>query len=704
MDLKNITPYDKFRKIFEGTDEFSNKTGFAESLLGRGFFSIVRFFKKGINLGRLEYLKRKLENEYFAGWLRFCAQNTVNLKDGTVPEKPKDGDDPQPPEGGDPQKDDNAICEIFNYDWTQNNNLLSTSKNELLRYIEELKVSKEGSNPETDDKEIKAVDELIQDSENTIKYFDIKINIITSFKSLSTIANDDIGQNTDITLTDDKVVIVNDSLDKIIAFLNGDAKACASYHLIESEKNIINKINTCTNQTVKDKCTTLLALLTTESVDYDEYEVLNEEFVSSSLNTKIPIMQILGDSLNKMPDGSKGTTSHNVNPYEYLKSIGINSVDEINFEACANTWKKHPEFKEETTKLVSLDGVRKIQYAAARIIYKSKPSTTGHGEMAAGLDYTLDSDLRTAWERKVEKCKGEWRYFMNVDYDIDPFKQMSLQDAYRKSDASSDAFSDKMKRDTKPIAETAQMDKIGLKVISGAPKTEGSLYVIQYIPGNINETGYILCSLHTSNKVGGRERTFYVYLGNINVGKMINDKLHEKGENDIKTEAKNYAASILDTETIYNSKGCTEFNNYLKIPTAMISVTGKNIYNITLADIQFNRLTSRGTPFTNNTRMYFLYLTTTDQERRIKFGDAKPSINSTNASVKVFDSNVGNLVDCGTTGLKTAKQVKSQTGSIYQFKDNDWAKSYFPIIDELNLYQSKNKDYLKDKFFIDSNM
>jgi len=92
MDLKNVTPFDRFRKVFEVTGEFSNKTGFSESLIGRGLFSIIRFFKQGINIGRLEYLKRKLENEYFAGWLRFCALKNINIKDGTMPKTPPSDD------------------------------------------------------------------------------------------------------------------------------------------------------------------------------------------------------------------------------------------------------------------------------------------------------------------------------------------------------------------------------------------------------------------------------------------------------------------------------------------------------------------------------------------------------------------------------------------------------------------------------------
>ena len=64
MKLNNLTIFEDFKKMYESTgDEFSNTTGLKESLLGRGIFGLFRMIKKGVNAVRLEYFKRRLENE-----------------------------------------------------------------------------------------------------------------------------------------------------------------------------------------------------------------------------------------------------------------------------------------------------------------------------------------------------------------------------------------------------------------------------------------------------------------------------------------------------------------------------------------------------------------------------------------------------------------------------------------------------------------
>lgn len=75
MKLKNINSFNDFKRINEAIDDFTNSTKFKESLVGRATYSLIRYFKKGVDLFRLEFFKRKYENELFAGILRYLATN-----------------------------------------------------------------------------------------------------------------------------------------------------------------------------------------------------------------------------------------------------------------------------------------------------------------------------------------------------------------------------------------------------------------------------------------------------------------------------------------------------------------------------------------------------------------------------------------------------------------------------------------------------
>jgi len=699
MDFKNITSFDRFRKTFEASipDEFSNKTGFAESLVGRGFFSLIRFFKEGINLGRLEYLKRKLENEYFAGWLRFCALRNINIKNGTMPKKSQSQteiDDVQQTDDEYNRTDDSA-CEIFNLDYTQSNvAYLEQLKVSINKYVDNLEKNKDGADKE----DLDDINDLIENNKKILKYIDIKLKIDAVFNSLWTLINN---LPTGMTFTTEQITPLSENLNKIKDFLEGDAKICPTYHLVKNELELIKKINSCTNDDIKSLCAEILKLIeiTNERFKQDDvYDSINEEFVTSKINTKVPIMQILGDSLNVVSGGTHGTASNKVKPYDYLKNIGINSVDEIDFKACSELWAQNdPEFKEGATELVSIDGVRKIQYAASRIIYKNKSYVTGHGEKSRGLDYQEDSNLRTAWERKVEKCKGEWRYFMNVEK-IDPFKQMSLQESIRKRDTSGDDFVTRTNRQTKPVEDASIMDEIGLKLISGVPKTEGRLYVLQYVYGPNEDFAYLLCTV-ISDKDSSKDRSWYLYLGNIDITSIRRDKINEKQDKDKLLELNKYAASIFDTRDIYLNKGCKEFNDYFKISKVYNGYNGKNINSLILSKTDFKRMSSGDvtSPYKRATRLFYVYC---DQNGGINgnFGESKtPS----NTLLQIFNEKGNSVNGCALTGLsKNPNKIEtSKIGGIYIFKTPDWGKAYFKNnYDKSVLYNNKNTDFTRTIF------
>jgi len=79
MELKNISTYLDFKTSREidmlledslARDYASNTTNFSNSLLGRGTISLLKFFKRGLHLAKLEIYRRKFENELIMGVLR----------------------------------------------------------------------------------------------------------------------------------------------------------------------------------------------------------------------------------------------------------------------------------------------------------------------------------------------------------------------------------------------------------------------------------------------------------------------------------------------------------------------------------------------------------------------------------------------------------------------------------------------------------
>lgn len=697
MKLKNIISFNRFRKTYESSipSDFSNTTGFSQSLVGRGLFSLIRYFKKGINVGRLEYLKRKLENEYFAGWLRFCALNDINIKEGTAPhpEKIVQEEDTAGPngEGGGAESGQTYpfVCEILALDFNKANDL-NEKKTALERHKADLIQNKNEQGISQED--LAELDELIKNVDVALHYCLIRYNINTVFNQLrqqcptsGKTFYDGNGTNPaqpENQVSEAKIV---EWLEQILAFLKNEAKACPSYHLTPEEKQVIELVVTSTNRTIKDKCQEILGALN-ESFDYEYYEKLNEEFVSSGINTKVPIMQILGDSLNT---DSKGAASMKVNPYEYLKTIGINNVDEINFKACAELWRQNdPEFKNGTTKMVSLDGVKKIQYAASRIIYRSTSVPAGHGQAQGGLNYSEDSGLRTAWERRVEKARGEWNYFMNVDQ-VDPFKLMSLQEAWRKSDNSYKSYNDEVTTKTKNISVNAYVNKIGLNIVQGLWTDTNKLVVIQYGYGQ-GQVAYLVCML--KSKSGFDFPSVYRYFGNILVDKIIDEKLYEK--QNFRDELKDYASCVLSQN--YEDVGDKNFNRYFKLDTMrQLKQADPLINGIILARTDFKRFSSSEELKPKRTRLFTYSVNRTNLTSANGFDAvrANPPLTANDVKLRVFDEQSRNLVDTQLTDLQNLQQIikTSEIGCMYEFADASWEENYFPnnLNDKIKEQQTK---------------
>lgn len=699
MELNNIVPFENFRKLLEEAsipDEFSNATKFSQCLVGRGLFSILRYFKQGIDIGRLEYLKRKLENEYFAGWLRYCAIKKINIKDGSwsgeqpsVPsEEEGGGGQPVPPTE---EVEYPFICEVLNMDYAEDNmNVLAQTINKFREFVKTIEEQlNEGGIEEEDLKELK---EMLEQAKLAVKYGDLKLKINKDVFSVLV----QHAQITGVTFDQEKEKLIVDKLEEVKAFLNGGAKACKDYHLTENEKKVIDVLNTSTNEPIKIKCKEINTLISgepiiaqpqpeqqepeVENVIYHFEDLLLEE-ITSKLNPKVPIMQVLGDTLNTVPGGTSGSTTGKVKPYEYLKSIGINSVDEIDFVKCAQLFSQHPEFKEGATKLITTEGVKKIQYAAARMIFRAKKTPTYQGITPAtggGLSYEEDTNLRTVWERKVEAVKGEWTYFINVEV-VDPFRLMNLQDAYRRRNPELDEYYKRMNNTTVAINATNVIDEggMGLRLFKGTEwSTENLLFVMQYMIGT--DKYYPVFQLYG----GGRNRpnAIYRYIGNIDIDRII--KENKNKDPNFSREAKDYASCILDINN-YKQKGDKKFNDRF-FRGDIRYMPGKQNYlldGVYLASRHFDRInpSQTGTPRTRNTRFLYFYVESNKLRNGHVFDELKGGQQFTDKDFKLMTFYQDNIKEIGLTQLMLKPEIiVSSVGSFFQFESKSWEDAYFP--------------------------
>jgi len=698
MDLKNITPYLDFKKIMEEAStlptEFSNNTKFSESLVGRGIFSIIRYFKQGIDLGRLEYLKRKLENEYFAGFLRFVALKNIDLKDPQDPEpqtKPDDGG--QPPQDQSPEQggeNTNIICQILNYDWNDNNTKLAPHRTKFDQYIKELEQqlqNQQGFTPE----QLAEMQILLNESKTGLKYSDIKIKINAEvFTELAKYCTQD--GMTFSPDADPKESTIVGLLKRVEDFLNGDAKACPSYHLTDREESIIKRLSTCTNQPIKDACARIEKLRTgtPESSNYWKYDLVNEEVITSSINEHVPIEQILGDQLN-----TTDKASEKVDPWKYLQSKGITTIDQIDFQKCDVLWRKHdPDYRNGTSKMVSLQGIMKIQYAAARIIYRTKKTPTYQGitpSTGGGVDKTIDSGLRTAWERKIEVAKGNWNYFMNFDpsYKIDPFYAMNLQDAIRNDPKLSGTY-DNMGPAIGPASNAAKADKIGIiPYEKGAWVEENTPAIVSVSYGN--KEAYLVFAIKS---VGGNTPPhIYKYLGNIDAPTILADEKIWKDAKFKSDLAKKYAAALKSPE--YLTKGCKDFNAFVGI-TDFNNIDKYRINSIQFGSRNFYRYNNSAIAPTQNTHFVHVYIDNTTNPNN--FADTPARLTAEQVKLYISSGNGANKAEITlATPIETSKEMSIRVGQFFTFQDDTWRKAYFPNWDsEILNYRDKTKALNED--------
>ena len=462
-DFKKL--YEDFRKSYEAVDtgtEYSNKTGFSESLIGRATLGIFGLIKDGINAIRIEYFKRKLENEYLAGVLRYCKSKNIDLKD---PQKPAVED-----EENEMVRITNEILLIrFNdstyvKDLTDITDLINTEISSL-----------GGISGKTVDDYNLIITKLIPDIKIINDNFSA-LNVFITSKTVPPI--------TDIP----KIAEIKTKIEdiKTLVLTSPPTPVQLKYTLTNEEKTVISGLTS--TPAVDPTVITSLNTILVENFNCNEYQMINESSIGF----------ILGDEVS-----ANGLD-------EYLKSKNINSWEEIKFDKLIPFWTD--KYKDEATNGGAIIGVNKIgiiRIAAnvQNIITESKSSTrkgTTKGEA---------TKFMTPWTSKVLKIKEEFSSLLKVD-DIDPLTMKGVQQYL-----SDPKNADKINKDgeqQKEIARITSMIKYGKPHgLTGSPfKDTGMLRILTRGNPFMGPVFKLEKGLVSTYKV-------YKYIGYLNLDKIV---------------------------------------------------------------------------------------------------------------------------------------------------------------------------------------
>lgn len=675
MGLKNLTSFNYFKSITEASipNDFSNNTGFKESLVGRATFGILRYFKKGIDLGKLEYYKRKLENEYFAAILRFCASKNIDIRTG-VDLSVKDNSNDKEYRDDDNNNDDDSyvynetnqfefeFCEILSTDYSispSNAGGINPTKQTYQTYLNDLN---DVMLILTDQVEKDECQKLIENAKNIINCCNIKLDINQVFAKLLSLSG----------TTDPNI---NNYLNRIkIFFESKESKYCSTYKGTTNEVAIIKIFSNSTDQNIKNKANEIIPLLEKVKINYSD---LLQEKITSKINKYINITQMLGDQLNLA-----GKASENVNIYEYLKKIGIESVDDINFVELVKLFRSNKEYQS----LVSSDnylnhaGIRKIQYAVSDgIIFhiEKTPDNVGiNPGTGGGTKWKEDTSMRKVWEKKVEFVRSEFSGFFDFSK-VDPFVLLNLNESLRERNnynKDNEVINDR--GNVRSLGNTFYIEthasKLGLTPKGNSTMlSEKTPFVMTLINGDsVYYPVFTLCGSDS-------DRTkIYRYFGIINFDKILSTREYEK--QDFDTNANKFAKAVWDNSVKPDVD--TKFLNILKIPNTLNGGTS-DFDSIYVSNRDFTRIGSRINPtFNTQLRFLFNFVKRSNNQSYGQFKGAKNTATSNDFDLRclVDGNNTLANVDMNNVMNNTNdKLISFRIGEIFEIMAG-WEVKYFP--------------------------
>jgi len=409
MYLKNITSYNSFKelkKLNENIDLLledslprdyaSNKTNFSTSLLGRSVNSLFKFLKRSVDLVKLEFFRRKFENELAMGVLRTYAKSIdeespneeMENQEGQKNEKDVKAlpshDVKALPSHGEQRKITYGDYKLILY-----NNSVAVKDEKWLMYINKSEVVYYDSINNKVIKEVPITE--INDIESLNRILDIIISAVSNNKIKLGIKEDDITQM--ITNLKSKILNDNGLTDKITKLFQIIYKVRKS----NSDDNLYKNLYDLTKKIASES----------RNKGMNESIILNENFnynnwilVSEGINNLIGFKKIIGETKSDLD-------------WEKLK--GKNATDMM------KKFQSSKELRDLATHNTNKDAIAAIQYAVQSAIqHTESPDSTKLFPGEGGGISNKETYLARIWKKMVSNVLGEFKFFLNTE-ELNPY-------------------------------------------------------------------------------------------------------------------------------------------------------------------------------------------------------------------------------------------------------------------------------------------
>ena len=299
---------------------------------------------------------------------------------------------------------------------------------------------------------------------------------------------------------------------------------------------------------------------------------------------------------------------------------------------------------------------------------------------------------KTSWEKKVEFVKSEFRNYLLVEKELDPFVLLNITDAYRSrekygSDATILNYAGTANNLGNAALITPQSKKMGLTPKGDEDVNEGGIFIY-----SLSHNGKVYYPIFYLKNKGGDK--VYRYLGNINLKKILDDQLYD--DPNYKTIVKDYVTPAWEAAKANTDVDIMSFLKIRPLPT----ITGYNFDSLYLTKIDYSAIKSYRNLHGWNVRFLYTFIESA-QSNGICSG-AKAGAN--NFKMKYL-SKTGNLTDISDmTRIKTVTagdMLNIQFGQVYEI-DPTWKDLYFPATGNIQLSKYVAIPYLNEDPYVSS--
>lgn len=550
--LNNLTQFEDFKKLYEdiGT-EFSNTAKWNDSLLGRGVNSIFGLISKGINIVKLEYYKKKLENEYFAGVLRYCKEKGIDLKNPVAITDLTSHQSQPPVAATEPVVEIAKSILMIKFDVVNYLAGLTSLQTLIQTNMAQLGTPVIGTPADIMVKDFtKLKDNLIP---AVIKINDTFFNLNSGSATIDTEINE---------------IITNIRLIKRIVLESASTPYTLEYIISDAEKNKLELLKTATtvSNTVKNE----IEIVLNENKSYSNDKLILEKIDNSS-GTGLAFM--LGDELTK------------VGINKFLKDQNVNSISEINFTKLSSIFTQN--MKIEATNFVNKNAIMTISFAVSSII----------GEKTTGSVAKSKTNLSNIWGKKVSDVSGEFSKYL-ITEELNPITNQAIVTG---GNNLSDADKSRITEKDKEISRVAKIIQNGNTNGNGIKETFRDLGIIRFYKDSKYYGGVFKLEQVGSVKM-------YKYLGCLNFDTIIRD--FTDNNNRLSTsDTQKYESVFLKPNS--NKGGHPSFLP----PAGSTIKSGKSLVGIYFKfENDITPLTS-GEAKSNNVKIYYVYFDGTFSNR-----------------------------------------------------------------------------------------